>query len=263
MYPEINVGPLTLQTFGLMFALAFLAAGALIAKRLKEIGRPVDWAYEMGFAALIGGVVGSRIYFIVQNYDSVKDDLIGNLFSGSGLVWYGGAIGGALAVLAWAWYRDFLGFTLPDLAAPALALGYAIGRCGCQLSGDGDYGKPWDGPWAMSYPDGAVPTDRTVHPTPIYETLAMGLGAWILWQLRDRFRAGVLFAIYLVYAGAERFAVEFLRRNSEAALGLTTAQLESLGMMAIGVVWILVVRRRHGSLAMVTSARPTEPAAGL
>ena len=211
--PKSTSGPLTLQTFGLMFALAFLAAGALIAKRLGEIGKPVDWAYEMGFAALLGGIVGSRVYFIVQNYDSVKDDLLGNLFSGSGLVWYGGAIGGALAVLLWAWYRDFLGLALLDLAAPALALGYAIGRCGCQLSGDGDYGKAWDGPWAMSYPDGTVPTDEAVHPTPIYETLAMGLGAWILWQLRDRFRAGVLFAIYLVYAGAERFLVEFLRRN--------------------------------------------------
>jgi phosphatidylglycerol:prolipoprotein diacylglycerol transferase len=263
MYPELNIGPLTLQTFGLMFALAFLAAGALIGKRLKETGKPVDWAYEMGFAALIGGIAGSRVYFVVQNYDSVKDDLLGNLFSGSGLVWYGGAIGGAIAVLLWAWYRDFLGFPLLDLAAPALALGYAIGRCGCQLSGDGDYGKAWDGPWAMSYPDGTVPTDRTVHPTPVYETLAMGLGAWILWQLRDRFRAGVLFAIYLIYAGGERFAVEFLRRNSEVALGLTTAQLESLAMMAIGTVWIVAVRHRHGSLSTVTSTDPIRPVAGL
>jgi phosphatidylglycerol:prolipoprotein diacylglycerol transferase len=249
MYPEITLGPLTLQTFGLMFALAFLAAGTLIAKRLKEIGKPVDWAYEIGFSALIGGVVGSRLYFIVQNYDSVKDDLLGNLFGGSGLVWYGGAIGGALAVLAWAWYRDFLRLTLLDLVAPALALGYAIGRIGCQLSGDGDYGKPWNGPWAMSYPDGTVPTDHTVHPTPIYETLAMGLGAWMLWQLRERFRAGVLFAAYLVYAGTERFLVEFLRRNSDAAIGLTGPQLESLAMMLAGVVWICVVRQRHGTLS--------------
>lgn len=249
MYPEIALGPLTLQTFGLMFALAFLAAGALVGKRLREIGKPVDWAYEIGFAALAGGVVGSRLYFIVQNYDSVKDDLLGNLFGGSGLVWYGGAIGGALAVLAWAWYRDFLRLALLDLVAPALALGYAIGRIGCQLSGDGDYGKPWNGPWAMSYPDGTVPTDRAVQPTPIYETLAMGLGAWMLWQLRDRFRAGVLFAAYLVYAGAERFLVEFLRRNSEAALGLTGPQLESLAMMLAGVVWICVVRQRHGTVS--------------
>jgi phosphatidylglycerol:prolipoprotein diacylglycerol transferase len=244
MYPELNLGPLTLQTFGLMFALAFLAAGGLIAKRLKEIGKPFDWAYEMGFAALLGGIVGSRVYFIVQNYSSVKDDLIGNLFSGSGLVWYGGAIGGAAAVLLWAWYRDFLGPALFDLAAPALALGYAIGRCGCQLSGDGDYGKAWDGPWAMAYPDGTKPTDTPVHPTPVYETLAMGLVALLLWRLRDRFTNGTLFALYLLLAGTERFLVEFIRRNDDVAIGLTQAQLISVGMMIAGGVWLLVAFRR-------------------
>ncbi len=249
MYPEINIGPLTLQTFGLMFALAFLAAGALIAKRLKELDKPVDWAYEIGFAALIGGIVGSRLYFLVENWDSVSDDLLGNVFSGSGLVWYGGAIGGAIAVLLWAWYRGFLGLALLDLAAPALALGYAVGRIGCQLSGDGDYGKPWDGPWAMAYPDGTVPTEQEVHPTPVYEALAMGFGAWLLWQLRDRFRTGVLFALYLLYAGGERFLVEFVRRNDDVALGLTTAQLESLAMLLAGAIWLAAVRRRHGTLA--------------
>jgi len=248
VYPEIEIGPVTLQTFGLCFALAFLAAGALVWKRLEEIGRPPDWAYEMSFAALIGGIVGSRLYFIFDNWSEVQDDLLGNLFSGSGLVWYGGVIGGALAVVLWARWRDFLGLALLDLAAPALALGYAIGRVGCQLSGDGDYGKAWDGPWAMSYPDGTVPTDETVHPTPIYETLAMGLGAWILWQLRERVRPGVLFALYLLYAGAERFLVEFLRRNEDVALGLTAAQLESVAMMAGGAVWLAVVARRHGGI---------------
>jgi phosphatidylglycerol---prolipoprotein diacylglyceryl transferase len=260
MYPEINLGPLTLQTFGLTFALAFLAAGALIARRLDELGRPVDWAYEMGFAALIGGVVGSRLYYVVENYDKVKDDLLGNIFSGSGLVWYGGAIGGAITVLLWAWYRGILGLALLDLAAPALALGYAIGRCGCQLSGDGDYGKAWDGPWAMAYPDGTVPTDQTVHPTPIYETLAMGLGAYVLWQLRNRFRAGILFAFYLVYAGAERFLVEFVRRNEDALLGLTQPQLESAVMVIAGLTWILVAKRRQGSLLREELVQEPAPA---
>jgi phosphatidylglycerol:prolipoprotein diacylglycerol transferase len=254
VYPEINIGPLTLQTFGLMFALAVLAAGAVVAKRFAEIGKPPDWAYEMTFSALAGGIVGSRLYYVVENYDRVKDDLLGNLFSGSGLVWYGGAIGGAIAVVIGAWYRGFLGLALLDLAAVPLALGYAIGRCGCQLSGDGDYGKAWDGPWAMAYPDGTVPTDQTVHPTPIYETLAMGLGAYVLWQLRDRFRTGILFALYLVYAGAERFLVEFIRRNDDALLGLTQPQLESLVMIAAGGVWIYVVRRRHGTLAREDAA---------
>jgi phosphatidylglycerol:prolipoprotein diacylglycerol transferase len=260
MYPRIEIGPLTLQTFGLMFAFAFLAAGALVWKRLREIGKPGDWAYEMGFAALIGGIVGSRVYFLAQNYSEVKHDLLGNLFSGAGLVWYGGAIGGALAVLGWAWYRGFLGLTLLDVAAPALALGYAIGRCGCQLSGDGDYGKPFNGFGAMSYPNGTVPTDRSVYPTPVYETLAMGLGAWLLWQLRDRVRTGVLFAIYLVYAGTERFLVEFIRRNSDDSVGLTTAQLESLGMMVIGTIWIAIVIRRHGGIGREMANDAVQPA---
>lgn len=262
MYPEINLGPLTLQTFGLMFALAFLAAGALVWKRLGEIGKPVDWAYEIGFSALVGGVVGSRLYFLAENWDSVKDDLLGNVFSGSGLVWYGGAIGGAIAVLLWAWYRDFLRLALLDLVAPALALGYAVGRVGCQLSGDGDYGRAWDGPWAMSYPDGTVPTTEDVHPTPVYEALAMGFGAWLLWRLRDRFRVGVLFALYLIYAGAERFLVEFLRRNSDAALGLTSAQLESLAMMGAGLVWLYVVKRRYGTLSHAASGTADPRPAG-
>jgi phosphatidylglycerol:prolipoprotein diacylglycerol transferase len=91
----------------------------------------------------------------------------------------------------------------------------------------------------------------------------MGLGAWMLWQLRDRVRTGALFAIYLVYAGAERFLVEFLRRNSEVALGLTAAQLESLAMLLVGTAWILVVRQRHGSLSRVAPTNQIRPASGL
>lgn len=245
MQPEIHIGPITLQTFGLMFALAFVAAGALVAKRLTEIGKPVDWAYEISFAALAGGFIGARVYYMVQNWDDVRDDFFGSVFSGAGLVWYGGAIGGALAVFAWAWWRGFLGLALLDLTAPALALGYAIGRIGCQLSGDGDYGKASDLPWAMSYPDGTVPTTQEVHPTPIYETLTMGLVAWVLWQLRDRLRPGLLFALYLLLAGTERFLVEFVRRNDDVLGGLTTPQLLSLGMMFAGALWLALASRRR------------------
>jgi phosphatidylglycerol:prolipoprotein diacylglycerol transferase len=186
MQPEIDLGPVSLKTFGIMFALGFVAAGLVSARRFKELGKPVDWAYEMIFAGLVGGIVGARGYYLIQNWSDVSDDLLGNVFSGSGLVWYGGALGGAIAVFIWAWWRGFLGLALLDLAATPLALGYAIGRIGCQLSGDGDYGKGSDLPWAMSYPGGTVPTDDKVHPTPVYETLAMGLVAWGLWSLRDR-----------------------------------------------------------------------------
>jgi phosphatidylglycerol---prolipoprotein diacylglyceryl transferase len=249
MQPEIDLGPLTLQTFGIMFSLAFVAAGALIARRLKEIGRPVDWAYEIVFAALIGGFVGARLYYMAQHWDDVSNDLLGNVFSGEGLVWYGGALGGAAGVLAWAHYRRFLSLTLLDLVAPALALGYAIGRIGCQLSGDGDYGSASDLPWAMSYPDGTVPTTDEVHPTPVYETLTMGLVAWLLWSWRDRFQPGVLFALYLTLAGAERFLVEFVRRNDEVIAGLTAPQLESLVLIAAGSAWMAIAARRRPQAA--------------
>jgi phosphatidylglycerol---prolipoprotein diacylglyceryl transferase len=244
MQPELHLGPLTLKTFGIAFSLAFVAAGALVARRLKEIGKPVDWAYEISFAALAGGVVGARVYYMAQHWDEVRHDPLGSIFSGQGLVWYGGALGGALAVFLWARYRDFLTLALLDLAAPALALGYAVGRIGCQLSGDGDYGKVSSLPWAMSYPDGTVPTTDRVQPTPVYETLAMGLVAWLLWSWRDRVRPGVLFALYLLLAGTERFLVEFVRRNEHVLAGLTAPQLESLAMMLVGAAWITLATRR-------------------
>jgi len=247
MQPEINVLGLSIKTFGLFFALNFAAWGLLAARRLKELGKPVDWAYEMVTVALIGGLVGARGYYLLQNYDEVKGDLLGNVFGGAGLIWYGGLLGGVIAVLLWAWWRDFLRLALLDMAAPALALGYAIGRIGCQVSGDGDYGKAWDGPWAMAYPHGTKPIDTPVQPTPIYETLVMGLVAYFLWRLRDRVRPGVLFAIYLVLAGTERLLVEFIRRNTPEFLGLTQPQLISVVMMVAGGVW-LAVKARRGEL---------------
>ncbi len=244
MQPEIDLGPLDLKTFGICFALGFLAAGAVIARRLRELDRPVDWSYEMVFAALVGGLVGSRLDYILQNWDKVSDDLLGNVFSGSGLVWQGGAIGGAVGVLLWAHWRGWLGLALLDTCAVPLALGYAIGRIGCQLSGDGDYGVESDLPWAMAYPDGTVPTDQEVHPTPIYETLAMGLVALVLWRIRDRVAPGVVFGLYLVLAGTERLLVEFIRRNDSVVAGLTLAQLVSLAMMAAGAAMLYALRGR-------------------
>jgi phosphatidylglycerol:prolipoprotein diacylglycerol transferase len=246
--PEIDLLGLPVKTFGLMFALGFIAAGAILTRRLKELGKPVDWAYEIVFAALIGGLVGSRLYYLFQHTDQFSEDPLGSLFGGTGLVWYGGAIGGAIGVILWAKRRGFLERRLLDMACIPLALGYAIGRVGCQISGDGDYGEPSDLPWAMAYPDGTVPTDEKVHPTPIYETLAMGLVAWALWRLRDRFAPGILFAWYLVAAGVERFLVEFVRRNDTVAAGLTAAQLESLVLFAAGAAWLLVERQRASSL---------------
>ena len=246
MKPEIHVLGLSIKTFGVMFALGFLAAGAVLARRLREQGRPVDWAYEIIFFGLIGGLVGSRVYYLLQHTSQFRDDPLGSVFGGTGLVWYGGAIGGAIGVLAWAWRRGMFNVALLDLCAVPLSLGYAIGRIGCQVSGDGDYGKASDLPWAMAYPHGTVPTTQKVQPTPIYETLAMGLIAWALWRYRDRVRPGILFAWYLVLSGTERLLVEFVRRNAHVVAGLTAPQLESIGLMVIGGAWLALAARRGG-----------------
>ena len=244
MQPELELGPLTLQTFGICFALAFLAASAVLGRRFAELGKPADWAWEMTFFTLIGGLVGSRLDYIVQNWDDASDDLLGSLFSGSGLVWFGGLIGGALAAFLWAWRRGYLQRELLDVAAVPLAIGYAIGRVGCQLSGDGDYGEPSSLPWAMAYPEGTVRTTEEVHPTPVYETLAMGLIALVLWRLRNRFAPGMLFALYLVLAGLERLLVEIVRRNEAVLAGLTFAQIISVAMIAGGAAWLVRGRGR-------------------
>lgn len=257
MQPNIDLLGISLKSFGIVFACGFIAAGAILVRRLRELGKPGDYAYEMAFAAMIGGLVGSRVYYVIENYSQVRHDLLGSLFSGTGLVWYGGVIGGALAVVGWAHWRGELSWRLADLACVPLAMGYAIGRIGCQVSGDGDYGQPSSLPWAMGYPHGTVPTPPgvRVQPTPIYETLAMGLVAWWLWRMRDRFRPGALFAFYLLLSGTERLLVEFVRRNHRVVIGLTPPQLESIALMVIGGVWIALLARR-GTLMVASPAPP-------
>jgi phosphatidylglycerol:prolipoprotein diacylglycerol transferase len=241
--PEINIGPLDLQTFGIFFALAFVASASLFWRRLGELGKPQDWTYEAIFAAMAGGIIGSRVDYIIQNWDKVSGDLLGNIFSGSGLVFFGGLIGGAVGVILWALWRNFLTWELLDSAAPSIAIGYAIGRIGCQVSGDGDYGESSDLPWAMAYPEGTVPTTEEVHPTPVYETIAMGFVTMLLWNLRDRLPPGMVFGLYLFLAGLERFLVELIRRNDAVLAGLTVPQLFSLAMIAGGCA--LMYARRN------------------
>lgn len=261
MQPEINLFGLTIYTFGLMFGLAFIAAGWIATRRLAELGRPVDWSYEMVFSALLGGIVGAKLWWLVEEWESIDGDLLANVFSGVGLVWYGGLVGGALAVLAWSSWRRAPRLMVADLVAPGLALGYAVGRIGCQLAGDGDYGVPSDVPWAMAYPEGTVPTTEEVHPTPVYETLAMGAVAGGLWRLRNSLPPGGLFALYLVLAGIERFLVEFVRRNEAVLLGLSLAQFVSLVMIAIGLAWLSRLRGRPTGPGVQAGPAPVARAA--
>lgn len=251
MLPEIDLGPLTLQTFGLMFALAFLVSGWVVAKRLREYGWPVEWAYELVLAGAVGGLIGAKLWFSVQQGEwSLRQ-----IFSGTGLVWYGGALGGAATVALYSRWRGILNFKMLDAAAPALAIGYAVGRIGCQISGDGDYGKPAHAWWAMGYPHGTVPTPPgvTVYPTPIIETVAMALFAWFLWRERDRWRPGILFSIYLIGAGLERFLIEFIRRNDDVFAGLTLAQLTSVSFAVVGATLLSYLAFGYSQSAPVTN----------
>jgi phosphatidylglycerol:prolipoprotein diacylglycerol transferase len=243
-----EIGPF--QVFGIFFALNFVGWGAVAAVRLRELRRPEEWAYEMVFVAVAGGVVGAKLYWAIENGELG----IGDLLSGSGLTWYGGLIGGALAMLVWARRRGMPYGPLADMAAFCLPIGYAIGRVGCQISGDGDYGGPTDVPWAMAFPEGVVPTTQEVHPSPIYESISMALVGLVLWHLRDRFRPGVLFALYALLAGLERFLVEFVRRNEEVVAGLTGAQLWALGLVVAGTAGLAVAASRGAF------SRPAAPA---
>jgi phosphatidylglycerol:prolipoprotein diacylglycerol transferase len=239
LYPVIvKIGPLPIYSFGLMVVIAFLLAAWVTTKELRRKGLKPDNFDTYPMLSLLGGLLGAKVYYLIANFERVLADPIGTIFSGSGLTWYGGAVGGALAVLGYAKRKGQRLWAMCDAFAPGLALAYAVGRIGCHLSGDGDYGPPTDLPWGYSYEKGMVPSEPGVlcHPTPIYEMLAMGLAFLILWKLRARFHGdGQLFGLYLVLAGVERFLAEFVRRNDPGALGLTVAQWTSIGAVALGV----------------------------
>lgn len=239
-----SIGPFTLYSFGLVVALGLIVSAYFLSRDLASRGRDPALAWELSIAAVVGGFVGARIDYLIQNGG-------GSLFSGTGLVWYGGVIGGAIGVwLVTAWRKIPIG-VVANAMGPALALGYAIGRIGCQLSGDGDYGSASSLPWAMSYPEGTVPTTELVHPTPIYETTAMLVAFFVLWRLRSRFdRPWALFGVWCVFAGVERFLIEFVRRNDSVVAGLTTAQLISIVLVALGVALMWTRRPTpHGRTA--------------
>ena len=255
----IHLGPLEVTGYGIMMVVAFLMAGWLIARQLREAGLKEDYAADMIAAAVIGGIIGAKLWYVALTGDPDA------LFSRGGLVWYGGFIGGALAVILNSWRAKVpLRWTM-QLAAPALAAGYALGRVGCFLVND-DYGRPTDLPWGVKFPEGLPPstaenlknlfgiplpegldpgTVMAVHPTQLYEVAAMLLAFALLWSLRKSGRpVGWLFGLYLVLAGIERFLVEILRAKDDRFLGpFTLAQLTSVVIVVIGLGLLYAWRR--------------------
>lgn len=229
-----DIGPFHVQSWGVMAAIAFAVAATLLGRELERYGQRRGDALTLAAAAAFGGLVGAKLYYLAEHVGDGSGAV-----SGSGFTWYGGALGGAVAVLLTARRLRIPFDVLLGSAAPALAIGYGIGRIGCQLAGDGTYGVASDLPWAMSYPHGIVPTTVAVHPTPVYETIASLLIFAVLWCLRRRIAPLNLFALYLVLAGAERVLVELIRRNDAVLLGLTQPQLWAAALAVIGGLALL------------------------
>jgi phosphatidylglycerol:prolipoprotein diacylglycerol transferase len=225
-----ELGGLEVQSYGLSKALAAIAAGWLLARELRRRGHDGELAVPLVLAAVIAGFAGAKLYYLLE----VGGRLSLHDLGGTGFTWYGGLIGGAAAVLVVAWRRGLGLGSLAGMSAVPLAVAYGIGRIGCELAGDGTYGKPSDLPWAHSYPDGTMPTTERVHPAAVYEALTAFLAAWVLWRLRDRLSLVAQFGLFAVLMGASRFLVEFVRINDVVAGGLTAAQWFSLALIALG-----------------------------
>ncbi|MDP9260094.1 MAG: prolipoprotein diacylglyceryl transferase [Actinomycetota bacterium] len=235
-----ELGSLQVRSYGVVVALAFVAAWVLLRKELERRSGRGDAAAPLVSAAGVGGLVGARLYWFAEH---AGDHQAPDLFSGAGFTWYGGVLGGALAVLGVVRITRVELSDLLGAGALALPLGYGLGRIACQLAGDGTYGAPSDLPWAMSYPNGEVPTTQRVHPTPVYETLASLAIFGLLWRFRRRAGPIQLFALYLLLAGLERFLVEFIRINDPVVAGLTQPQLFAIGFMAAGALLAAWSRR--------------------
>jgi phosphatidylglycerol:prolipoprotein diacylglycerol transferase len=257
-YPLIfHVGPLEITGYGIMMMVGFLLGGWLIAIELRRRGLYEEYAADIVVAAVIGGIVGAKLWYWVLNG--------GSLFSRGGLVWYGGFIGGAAAVLINGWRLKVPLRWTTQITAPALAAAYAVGRIGCFIVND-DYGRPTDLPWGVRFPEGLpattaanlqsqfgvpIPTGMdpatvlAVHPTQLYEAGIMLAAFAFLWRLRLAERpVGWLFAPYLIIAGLERFSIEILRLKDDRFIGpLTIAQLVSVGLVLVGAYLLTSLRK--------------------
>jgi phosphatidylglycerol:prolipoprotein diacylglycerol transferase len=251
IYPfNFHVGPLNVTGYGIMLMVGFLVGGWLMDQDLRERGLHHEYAADMTVAAVIGGVLGAKLWYVAATGE------LSSLFSRGGLVWYGGFLGGVVVVLLNGWRLKVPMRWTMELTAPALAAAYALGRIGCFMVGD-DYGVPSTLPWAVQFPQGIPPTTAgnlardfhvaipagvspetvlAVHPTQLYETLLMVGAFMLLWRWRRHTRGtGWLFGLYLMLAGAERFLVEFVRAKEDRLFGsFTLAQPTAVGIVLVG-----------------------------
>jgi len=275
MFPYINIGPLHLGTFGLFLWLAAVAATIVLHKNFVRNRVDADALSVVAFV-VIAGVIGAKTWHELQNLSELRSSMRQIMVPGwghpfevlmgclhwfqAGFAWFGGMLAG-IATLMWqgrvAKSEGGTGSVgavrMLDLAAPAAAIGYGVGRIGCLTSGDGDYGIPTTLPWGVHMaPDALVPTTALVHPTPLYELLfSLALG-WLLWHLGKKYRpVGWMTGLYLALSGLGRFLVEFVRINPKLYWGMSNAQVAALGSVVVGLVVMVVAGRRSAAVQPV------------
>lgn len=278
--------PFPIPTFGLMVAIAMLISFYVLRADLARRGiAKKDAGLAEAFVAIpcLAGIIGAKLYHVLETPRDLISDPVGQIFSQFGFAWLGGLIAGVAAFVWLARRYKIPLLTMLDAGSPAAALGYGIGRIGCFLSGDGDYGVPTSLPWGVSFPNGTVPTTARVHPTPIYELLVACAIAAFLWKLgnrqlirdttdsRNRPRSqqlktvapsrssGLIFAWYLILTGLARFLVEFIRINPRSFLGMTNAQIGSLISVVAGAIiyWRILRVRTVGANRQLQKKSPT------
>lgn len=234
-----------------MLGIAFLIGNWLFGKELKRNGYDENTGVIITLLALVGGIVGAKLFYIIEDWNFGTGQPLMTyfskdvLFSSSGLTFFGGLVLSIILILIYCKVKKISVLRIFDMMAPAAILGYGIARIGCQLAGDGDYGIviPPDSFWhfiGMSYEKGTVPTPPgvIVHPTPIYETIVSFFIFLYLWKKRTKFKVpGTLFFLYLILAGVERFLVEMIRVNPKVVFGLSQAQLIGLAMVVVGIIF--------------------------
>jgi phosphatidylglycerol:prolipoprotein diacylglycerol transferase len=283
MYPYINIGPIHLGTFGLLLWLAAVAATVVLHKNFVRNGVDADALSVVAFV-VIAGVLGAKTWHELQNVADLRAALreIGapgwkhplevavyflHWFQ-AGFAWFGGMLAG-IAMLMWQGREAkpeglsgwLAGVRMLDLAAPAAAVGYGIGRIGCLTSGDGDYGVNTTLPWGVHMAKDALvppnPPNALVQPTPVYELLFALALAWLLWKLGNKARPlGWLTGLYLLLSGVGRFLVEFVRVNPRLYWGMSNAQVAALGSVAVGLIVMLVAARGRMVEAPVAEVSP-------
>ena len=243
MYPVLfEIAGFEVTSFGVMLAIAALVGVSVFRGELRRSRLP-ESALDAALAGVLGGLIGAKLLWVLEHLGT--DVWTSLLFSRGGLSWFGGIAGGVLAGLfVLRWRRLPLMATIAA-ATPALAIGHAIGRVGCLLVGD-DYGIPTDLPWGIAFPEGLPPTDVPVHPTMIYESVALLPIAAVLFSIRRRAvgdRAVV--GAYLVMTALTRFVIQWIRVYEPVAGPLAFAHLAALAVTAAGIYLLVTGSRRR------------------